>query len=295
MPDGMFKNLTEIKEVNAELSMIQEIMEAAVTYEKSYCTGKWQVIDQSQYSIPDHQAFCNQECKECNDSGHHDHSKDCGSSDQEWPGVCFNCGKPGHWSGSSLCEKSTSTSRNGNPKIHQNHPKLYRIAEEVEKDGECLFRMVESTEDEAEQSNEEVLTRYGDVSSNVDSTKESEPDQWGGSQYDSDAADDEYLHSPSPGSLSSHDDAPAECMGHMCDWDSFTYHWKNELDEHFSALIDDHEPGTIPQVATDTPIEVSDLDYTEYLCSMQPIVDGGYKASVKPEKLNLECTSQCPQ
>ncbi|KIK62608.1 hypothetical protein GYMLUDRAFT_58325 [Collybiopsis luxurians FD-317 M1] len=114
---------------------------------------------------------------------------------------------------------------------------------------------------------------------------------------DSEAADDECLNSRARDSSSPlFDGAPAELIGHIRDWDLSTFRWKSKLNERFSALTDEVKEETVPSTETDMPTEVYHLDYANYLCPMELNNDGGYKASIKAEKIKTELTNDlCTQ
>ncbi|KIK62610.1 hypothetical protein GYMLUDRAFT_242756 [Collybiopsis luxurians FD-317 M1] len=110
---------------------------------------------------------------------------------------------------------------------------------------------------------------------------------------DSEAADDESLNSPARDSSSAlFDGAPAERIEHIRNWDLSTFCWKSRLNEGFSALTDKDKEETVPSTETDRPTEAYHLDFTDYLCSIELNNDGGYKASVKAEKIKTQRTDQ---
>ncbi|KAJ3990755.1 hypothetical protein F5050DRAFT_1813512 [Lentinula boryana] len=107
-------------------------------------------------------------------------------------GVCWGCGKPGHYQGDPSCKESEKSKPT----------KLYRM---VDQEGNArdirLFRIAademiaDSNEpsQEKHQNDDEIWDKYEQEAPNNEDNH-SEPEQWGGSQYESDPIDDEYLN-----------------------------------------------------------------------------------------------------
>ncbi|KAJ3739824.1 hypothetical protein DFH05DRAFT_1585348 [Lentinula detonsa] len=233
-------------------------------------------------------------------------------------GSCFDCGEYDHYRGSPLCKQQ----RPGAKSDQQQRPKLYRIAEEVQEGGECMFRSKETSEEEVAKSDsddlsdEDIWVRYESESNSekdqMDHTwhiPEGEPDPWGGSQFDSDTADDDYIPALSLPEESI-DGQPRERMGHMRNWDTFTVHWREQLDERFNALnIEDtanqdaaatsydkmQDTLPVPQLGNEPEtVEAYRLDFTEYLRSMTRTEDGGFQATTDPKKTKIGHTGTRP-
>ncbi|KAJ4501491.1 hypothetical protein C8R41DRAFT_913492 [Lentinula lateritia] len=284
VPQAMCNDMTRIEKVSAERSSVNEIMQSAISCERSDRTGKYyanaqnvneqsqrsmrsahkestlpysedsedkgkvkehykgqersrspkrlQVIDKRRYSVNDHNQIRHE---------HGQHKKDTKpmrSEDAPFTkpkqGACFDCGSLEHYRGSPQCKRAQTP-----PSQNPQRPKLYRIAEETQKGGEQLFRLEETTEAQEESPDEGIWVRYENSELG---TPDGEPDPWGGSQYESDAADDDYLPSEDHQQHSSNDESTNdEHMHHMRDWDSFTVHWRDQLGERFGALIDQED------------------------------------------------------
>ncbi|KAJ3769949.1 hypothetical protein FB446DRAFT_705805 [Lentinula raphanica] len=273
--------------------------------ERSRSPKRLQIVDKRRYSIPDHAQV--RKDKERTDSKN--------SSSTKQRGACFDCGSYDHYRGSPLCKQPKSNTKSDN---HQ-RPRLYRIAEEIQQSGERLFRLKETSEEEVERSDhedpsdKEIWVRYdsesGSGNDHTQRVSEGTPDPWGGSQFDSDAADDEYI----PVLSSSEDSAgepQRERMGHMRDWDTFSIHWREQLEERFAALNTDNEDNqdkvakssdnmkeplpVKPLVDEPQPVEAHKLDFKEYLRSMTQTEDGGFHATMSPKKIKIERTGNRP-
>ncbi|KAE9383494.1 hypothetical protein BT96DRAFT_1009106 [Gymnopus androsaceus JB14] len=259
VPSDICKDMTKIKGVSAEMSSVNDIMKAAIACEKSERANKYydnarvaaeqnqsamrnahrdynsptsskdcnrssvkpnesraprrlQVVEDRRYSIPDHKNRVSYNERKDNKE------RDRASRPTFPPGSCFDCGP-------------------SNTGPHP--PKMYRIAEEVQKDGERLFRLeVTNSEGNVELLDEEIYARYAssdqEDADHIEPASEDELDPWGGSQYESDAADEEYL----PDSQSGEKTEPTEHLGHIRDWDSFADHWKDKLESEFDSLVD---------------------------------------------------------
>ncbi|KAH7876178.1 uncharacterized protein C8R40DRAFT_1169841 [Lentinula edodes] len=104
-------------------------------------------------------------------------------------------------------------------------PKLYWITEEVQEKSEQFFRLEEALDNETPHTlDSDIWTQY-----ESDGAEDMNPE--GGSQHESDAADKEFL--PLNEAPQSSDEPSPEHMGHMQDWDTFTVHWRNKLEEQF--------------------------------------------------------------
>ncbi|KAJ3792388.1 hypothetical protein GGU11DRAFT_860266 [Lentinula aff. detonsa] len=270
-----------------------------------------QIVDKRRYSIPDHEQI-----RKDNSTRAKSYTKNDGTSSGKPAGKrgsCFDCGEYDHYRGSPLCKQQ----RPGAKSDQQQRPKLYRIAEEVQEGGERMFRLKETSEEEVarsdsdDPSDEDIWVRYESASnSETDHARhipEGEPDPWGGSQFDSDAADDDYVPA-----LSSSDESiggqPRERMGHMRDWDTFTVHWRERLDEQFNALNTDNtvgqdvttcekiqEPLLAKQSGSEPEtVDAYRLDFTEYLRSMTQTEEGGFQATAGPRRIKIEHTGNRP-
>ncbi|KAJ3999745.1 hypothetical protein F5050DRAFT_854011 [Lentinula boryana] len=275
--------------------------------ERSRSPRRLQIIDKRRYSIPDHDQIRRDNS-----------SKEKGSTKSEGApsgkptgkrGACFDCGAQDHYRGSPLCKQQRTVAKADT----QQRPRLYRIAEEVQEGGERMFRLKETSEDEVAKSDledlsdEEIWVRYENESgSEVNHTgnmSEGEPDPWGGSQFESDAADEDYIPAPSS------EDQSHERMGHMRDWDTFAVHWRDQLEERFNALDTDNDCNqevatacenmqeTLPVKQEDSEpqtFEAYRLDFKEYLRSMTRTEDGGFQATTGPKKTRIERTGNRP-
>ncbi|KAF8832796.1 hypothetical protein HHX47_DHR1001720 [Lentinula edodes] len=340
VPQAMCSDMTRIEKVSAERSSVDEIMQSAISCERSDRTGKYyanarnvneqnqrsmrlahkestlpysndkakdkehykgqersrspkrlQVIDKRRYSVNDHSQIRREHGRQDTKQTRSAEAP----SQKPRRGACFDCGSMEHYRGSPQCKQSQTP-----PSQNQQRPKLYRIAEETQEGGEQLFRLEETTEFQEESPDEGIWVRYENTNSEL-GTPDVEPDPWGGSQYESDAADDDYLPSEDHQQHSSNDESTNdEHMRHMRDWDSFTVHWRDQLGERFGALIDQEDnqsstegyetaPEDVPQNNIDpTTTTASRLDFNEYLRSMVATDDGGFKANLKPRKIEVK-------
>ncbi|KAJ3991001.1 hypothetical protein F5050DRAFT_1813106 [Lentinula boryana] len=92
----------------------------------------------------------------------------------------------------------------------------------------------------------------------------------------------------------------------MHDWDTFTVHWREQLDEQFNALntVDQgasttcektQEPLPVKQLESEPEtIDAYRLDFTEYLRSMTQTDDGRFQATVEPKRTKIERTGNRP-
>ncbi|KAJ3983039.1 hypothetical protein F5890DRAFT_1475667 [Lentinula detonsa] len=117
-------------------------------------------------------------------------------------GVCWGCGKPGHYQGDPNCKE------NGKPKP----TKLYRMVDQEGNSRDIrLFRIaademiVDSNEPTSynQQNDNEIWDKYEqELPDNKDN--HSELEQWGGSQYESDPIDDDYMNDEHLGLMQDH-------------------------------------------------------------------------------------------
>ncbi|KAJ3831497.1 hypothetical protein F5878DRAFT_667490 [Lentinula raphanica] len=117
-------------------------------------------------------------------------------------GVCWGCGKPGHYQGDPACKE------NGKTKPSQ----VYRM---VDQGGNArdirLFRIsAEEMIADANEPNPEVHPNDDDIwekyelQSHGNEENYSEPERWGGSQYESDPIDNEYMNDEHIGFMQEH-------------------------------------------------------------------------------------------
>ncbi|KAJ3765317.1 hypothetical protein FB446DRAFT_832455 [Lentinula raphanica] len=369
VPEAMCDDMTRIEKVSAERSSVNDIMQAAISCERSDQTGRYyasareateqsqrtmkrvheddtepyskskpksskdrkgkhkevehtspkklQVVESRRYQITDHEKM-RQEKK--------DHEKKRAKEAKTKPskpyfpaGSCFDCGSFDHFRGNPKCPKSD------NKEAGPSKPRLYRIAEEVQRDGERLFRL-EASPDEtqsegSESSDGSTWVSYdelagssspsdkSDVSkttttddgstdskeSNSDSTKsDSEPDPWGGSQFESDAADEGYVRGNSRSS--SDQERSSESMGHMRELET---HGGNE---QLNSLNEDRKMDVTGVSDTeyhtasegDATEEVYTLNFNEYMRSMTATGNGGFQAQLKPTTLRTYQSGKRP-
>ncbi|KAJ3831997.1 hypothetical protein F5878DRAFT_647147 [Lentinula raphanica] len=277
--------------------------------ERARSPKRLQIIDKRRYSIPDHEQI--RKDNNVKDKGYTKNEGTSSGKPSGKRGACFDCGAYDHYRGSPLCKQQRTGAKVDQPQ----RPRLYRIAEEVQEGGERLFRLKETSEEEVaksdsnDPSDEEVWAWY-DTESDSDTNhtrdpSEGEPDPWGGSQFESEAVDDDYIPVLSSSEESNAGEQPRERMGHMRDWDSFTVHWREQLEEQFSALHDDEQKlsdnvgNTMNNSREDPVLEPQEttghrLNFTEYLRSMTRTEDGGFQATLKPEKTKIERTGSRP-
>ncbi|KAJ3831181.1 hypothetical protein F5878DRAFT_729693 [Lentinula raphanica] len=329
VPEAMCDDMTRIEKVSAERSSVNEIMQAAISCERSDQTGRYyanareateqsqrtmkrvheddtepyskqkpksskdrkgkkkeieyvspkklQVVETRRYQVTDHEKIRQEKKDHDKKRAKEDKNK---SSKPYFPaGSCFDCGSFDHFRGNPKCPKAKNT--DSGPSSQK--PKLYRIAEEVQRDGERLFRLEASHEEPSsgsEQSDESTWIRYEDLAgssrgdetdesnspesmesnsssdnsttSKSDTTSEEEPDPWGGSQFDSDAVDDEYTRREVRSS--SDQEHSSEGMGHMRELDpvdsSEQLNAMNdaenvESDEDYKTADDGHSPDEV--------------------------------------------------
>jgi len=321
IPEAMCEDLTKVHRVTAETSNVNAIMQAALECERgdkahsyynirrrestlrtarktnvnvlpyqrrSNSPKRLQIVDRRRYSVKAHNPS---KVDEAMRSRLKPKTTSYSNQPQSQKNVvCYGCGKPGHFKGDPECEHSKGKSKI-DPSKGQSKPRMFRVAEEVIQDGERLFRL-EEVESDSEESNDrsddEIWARYEqDNNDSIEPATAEEPDPWGGSQYDSDAADEPY----------SNDSSQAENMAHMRDWDSFTEFWSERL----AAMATTESPESDNESNSDADLpsvsksqEIHTLNINEYLRTMKPTDDGGFKATLEATKTKSKRTGTRP-
>ncbi|KAJ3776556.1 hypothetical protein FB446DRAFT_700669 [Lentinula raphanica] len=369
VPEAMCDDMTRIEKVSAERSSVNEIMQAAISCERSDQTGRYyanareateqsqrtmkrvheddtepyskqksksskdrkgkkketeyvypkklQVVESRRYQVADHEKIRQEKKDHEKKRAKEDKTK---SSKPYFPaGSCFDCGSFEHFRGNPKCPKSNKV------EVGSSKPRLYRIAEEVQRDGERLFRLEVSPDDTqsegCESSDGSTWVRYDELAgsssssdksddskttttdtsstdnqeSNSDSTtSDSEPDPWGGSQFESDAADEGYVQDNSR--LSSDQERSSESMGHMRELETQGDNEKfNSLNENGTMDITDESDAEYDTASEgDADDEVYTLNFKEYMRSMIATGDGGFQAQLKPTKLRTNQNGKRP-
>ncbi|KIK63519.1 hypothetical protein GYMLUDRAFT_57694 [Collybiopsis luxurians FD-317 M1] len=239
IPESMCDHLTRIEKISAERSSVDNIMQAAIECERSIHTGKYYAS--ARYQVTNQPAYqADHRSREVHTEKDADKSRAEAQDGNCQFRACHDCGELGHWKGDPKCKKNKASGNDG-PKYtayqKSNKPKLYWMAEEVSEEGEKLFRLEEVSEPESEPEAEAE-------------PPSGSPDPWGGSQYEPEATDDEYLAPPA--------DTDNERVGFMRDPSDLEYETASEEDELH-------------------------LDIQEFMRTMSGTEDGGFVATTAPQ------------
>ncbi|KAJ3765033.1 hypothetical protein FB446DRAFT_795461 [Lentinula raphanica] len=194
-------------------------------------------------------------------------------------GVCWGCGKAGHYQGDPACKE------NGKPKPNQ----LYRM---VDQDGSArdvrLFRISanEMMADTAEpvsgehQNDEDIWERY-EQSAHGDEETQSDPEPWGGSQYESDPMDNEYITDEHIGFMQEQPSSYFKYYERFGMMDGNTNHKPEEIElDDSSSIASIHSLDEIESIAASEEVDV--LDVPEFIRTMKSTKDNGFVATQKP-------------
>ncbi|KAF9255115.1 hypothetical protein L218DRAFT_1008945 [Marasmius fiardii PR-910] len=289
VPQNMEDDMRNIHRVTAEGSSVNEIMQVALACEKGHNAGKYYTKLREERKRAKHKESHSRsrDHKKGKEKDKWNKSRSPSprclqvvnnrrysvkpNSDKRlprpnWPRRVDNYKKDnrqpsGSYNKEQICSKSTG----------DNKPtgKFFKIVETKGKSGECLFQMLNYS-DEEEQSQSSDKDNEPNESENNDSHSEdeaksdgsTESDLWGGSQYSSDVADERtgFMHDESD------NDSPYECLA--C-----------------SQEVSDN-----PEDTNTVAESVLQLDYGEYLCTMK--LDGAGNpiptlnpTSLEPHKL----------
>ncbi|KIK49943.1 hypothetical protein GYMLUDRAFT_253411 [Collybiopsis luxurians FD-317 M1] len=233
-----------------------------------------QIVDQRRYTVKEHSVPRQEFMRPLRRPKTPDHAPGQGPRTQPY-GVCWDCGKSGHYRGDPVCKAKGKSNE--------------RVFRMVDKDGNSqsvrLFKMSaeeyaadESYKLEPEIHQQDVWDRY-DQSPQNDEAASEQGDQWGGSQYESDPIDDNYTGDEQLGMMRAHSPTPSD------DGDIVVY------PEQFGAMNTHSDSDSICSIHSLDELEsmaasddVETLEFQEFLHSMQPTDDGGFKAMKEPAK-----------
>ncbi|KAK7444298.1 hypothetical protein VKT23_015310 [Stygiomarasmius scandens] len=335
VPESMANDMTRIHKVTAESSTVNEIMQAALACERSSDADKYyqkarealkrarrrrsrsrsrnrkknrernqrspsprrlQKVNGRRYSVKPHS-------KPKNDKPDWSKRKDY---------------TPKNNNNKSESKDFKQSDRKDFTKQADNNRRLYRMVESEGKNGTRLFRMVE-TDNEATESNPEnevesyqqdsdksdqdVWSKYDSDHSQsetdqTDHNSESEPEPWGGSQWTSDAADDDYMEHIGFMHEISDSESTANHIHFMNEISSESdYDTAPELQ---SVLTSSEDNSDMSELESDNEsIAVSEsvlnLDFGEYLRTMNVSKNGEIVPTLEPQSKKSPRTGTRPR